>query len=76
MFLCDITPEIAFKRNAKRNNSQDEFDKLSSLIEYHSLYEKAAEFVSKHNLTKVIRIDTNKSISEVLKNVEEILKDI
>ena len=75
-FLCDITPEIAFKRNAKRNNSQDEFDKLSSLIEYHSLYEKAAEFVSKHNLTKVIRIDTNKSISEVLKNVEEILKDI
>ena len=76
LFYCDISPEAVISRNEKRGNNQDEFDKLKSLKEYHELYNKAVEFVEKYKLTKVVRLDTSRPISESINNIEEKLKYI
>lgn len=76
LFYCDIAPEIALKRSEKRNDGADEFDELESLIEYYDLYNRAVEFVEKHNILKVIRLDTTKQISEIIDNIEDILKHV
>ena len=74
LFFCDISPEIALSRNEKRNDEQDEFDKLTSLIEYNDLYNRAVKFVEKYKLTKVVRLDTTKQISELVNKIEKELK--
>ena len=72
LFLCDISPEIALERSDKRTSQkQDQFDELKSLGKYHELYEKAGEFVEKYNLVKLVRLDVNNSIEEILRKVEE-----
>lgn len=76
LFFCDISPEIALARSEKRNEIQDEFDELASLKRYHELYHEAVEFVEKHNLTKIVRLDTSKQISELVDEVCEALKRI
>ena len=74
LFYCDIKPEIALSRSEKRNDDTDEFDELQSLQEYYNLYNKAVEFVEKHNITKVIKLDTSKSIEDILIEIEKNLK--
>lgn len=75
LFFCDIPPEIALSRTDKRNNEQDEFDELESLKEYQKLYNKSVEFVEKHKLSKVIRLDTTKQISELVSEIEKELEN-
>ncbi len=74
LFYCDISPEIALERTNKRNKGQDDFDELQSLKEYYVLYKKAVEFVKKYNLTKVVKLNTNRQISEVINIVKEDLE--
>lgn len=74
LFFCDISPKIALERSEKREIKKDEFDKLESLKEYNQLYEKAIELVEKYHLTKVVRIDTNQPVIEVIEQVEKNLK--
>lgn len=76
LFYCDILPEIALLRNEKRGTAQDEFDELKSLQEYYELYNKAVKFVENYNLTKIIRLNTDKQISEIIKSIEGKLKNI
>ena len=76
LFFCDISPEIALSRSEKRAENQDEFDELKSLQEYYELYNKSVEFVQKNNLTKVVKLDTNKSISELINEIEKELKNL
>ena len=71
MFYCDIPPEVAL---ARRGEKQNKFNELKSLKEYGKLYEKAVEFVKKYNLVKVVRLDTNKPIQELVGKVEVILR--
>ena len=71
LFYCDISPEIALARGEKRNNETDEFDELESLQEYYDLYSKSAKFVKEHNIVKLIQLDTNKSIEDILKEIEK-----
>ena len=72
LFFCDITPDEAYKRRGK-SKSQDEFDDYQSLKEYYDLYQRALEFVASHNLVKVVRLDTTKSIID---SVSEIRKEL
>ena len=74
LFYCDISPEIALERTKKRSEEQDDFDELQSLKEYYKLYKKAVEFVKKYNLMKVVILDTNKQIAEVINTVKEELE--
>lgn len=74
LFYCNVLPEIALERTAKRSEDQDDFDELQSLKEYYELYKKAVEFIEKYNLTKVVVLDTTKQITEVINNVKEELE--
>ena len=74
LFYCDISPEIALERTKKRNKEQDNFDEQQSLKEYYKLYKKAVEFVKKYNLTKVVILDTNRQIVEIINDVKEELE--
>lgn len=76
LFYCDISPEVALSRSQKRGDSQDEFDELKSLQEYYELYNKAVEFVIRNNVTKVVRLDTKKTIEEVVNEIETQLKHV
>ena len=71
LFYCNISPKIALARGEKRNNETDEFDELESLQEYCDLYSKSAKFVKEHNIVKLIQLDTNKSIEDILKEIEK-----
>ncbi len=68
LFLCSIKPEVALKRQKQED---DEFDELKSLQEYYELYKKATEFVIKYNLTKVVPLDSSKSIEDILNEVKK-----
>lgn len=74
LFYCNILPEIALERSKKRSQELDDFDQLQSLKEYYELYKKSVEFVKKYNLTKVVVLDTNRQISEVISTVKEELE--
>lgn len=72
LFLCDIQPEVSLERSQNRENQeQDEFDELKSLQQYYELYKKAAEFIIKHNLTKVVKLDASKSIEDILREIKK-----
>lgn len=70
LFYCDISPEIALSRSERRSNEKDEFDELKSLQEYYDLYNKSVEFIKEHNITKLVRIDTNKTIEEIINEID------
>lgn len=72
LFLCDVSPEEALERNGKKQ--QDEFDELKSLQEYYELYNKAVEFVEKYKLTHIVKINTNRTIEEIINEVDEKLE--
>lgn len=75
LFYCDISPEIALSRSKKRDGQcQDEFDELNSLKEYYELYNKSVEFVEKYGLTKVVRLNASKQISEIINDIKEELE--
>jgi thymidylate kinase len=74
LFYCDINPKIALSRIEKREEGKDEFDELKSLQEYYELYNKSVDFLEKHNLVKIVKLDTNRTIEEIIKDVEENLK--
>lgn len=76
LFYCDISPEVALSRSENRETAQDEFDELKSLQEYYELYNKAVEFVKEHNITKTVRIDTSKTIEEIVNEIEQELRNI
>ena len=72
LFFCDISVEIALLRNSK--TEQDKFDKLESLKEYYELYNKAIEFIEKYQLVKIIKLDTNREIEDIIKEIKIELK--
>lgn len=72
LFYCDISPKIALSRRA---GNQDEFDELQSLQEYDELYKRAVSFVKKYHLVKLVRLDTNKPIQELVNEIEMVLKE-
>lgn len=72
IFLCDLSPELALERSDKRQDElQDQFDELTSLKQYYELYKKAVEFVENKNLVKVMKLDSSKSVEELIKDVEK-----
>ncbi len=78
LFFCDVLPEVAQSRSQKRNNDKDEFDELKSLQEYNNLYIKAVEFIEKYNITKLVRLNTNREIPKIINEIEkelEVLKE-
>ena len=76
LFFCDISPKIALSRSEKRNSKQDEFDELESLQQYYQLYHESVKLVEKYELTKIVRLDTSKQISELIEQIQEELKSI
>lgn len=75
LFLCSISPEIALSRSEKRNNASDEFEELESLKKYYELYNKAAEFIEKNKIFKIVRLNTNRQFSEIISDVQKVLKE-
>lgn len=71
LFFCDIPPQISLER---RTQDKDQFDELKSLEKYYVLYKKAIDFVEKHNLVKIIKLDTNMPIEDCIKQVEKSIK--
>lgn len=77
LFLCDILPEIALERSDKRcDEPQDQFDELNSLKRYYELYKLGVEFIEKYNLFKIVKLDSSKSVEELIQNVEHELSSI
>ncbi len=77
IFLCDLLPEIALERSEKRQDElQDQFDELESLRKYYELYQKAAAFIENKKLTKIVRLDSSKSVEELIRIVEKQLSCI
>lgn len=71
LFFCDIPPQISLER---RTQDKDQFDELKSLEKYYVLYKNAIDFVEKHNLVKIIKLDTNMPIEDCIKQVEKSIK--
>lgn len=71
LFFCDIPPQISLER---RTQDKDQFDELKSLEKYYILYKNAIDFVEKHNLVKIIKLDTNMPIEDCIKQVEKSIK--
>lgn len=71
LFFCDIPPQISLER---RTQDKDQFDELKSLEKYYVLYKNAIDFVEKHNLVKIIKLDTNMQIEDCIKQVEKSIK--
>ena len=71
LFFCDIPPQISLER---RTQDKDQFDELKSLEKYYVLYKNAIDFVEKHNLVKIIKLDTNMPIEDCIKQVEISIK--
>ncbi len=71
LFFCDIPPQISLER---RTQDKDQFDELKSLEKYYVLYKNAIDFVEKHNLVKIIKLDTNIPIEDCIKQVEKSIK--
>ena len=71
LFFCDISPQISLER---RTQDKDQFDELKSLEKYYVLYKNAIDFVEKHNLVKIIKLDTNMPIEDCIKQVEKSIK--
>ena len=71
LFFCDIPPQISLER---RTQDKDQFDELKSLEKYYVLYKNAIVFVEKHNLVKIIKLDTNMPIEDCIKQVEKSIK--
>ena len=72
IFLCDLSPELALERSDKRQDElQDQFDELTFLKQYYELYKKVVEFVENKNLVKVMKLDSSKSVEELIKDVEK-----
>lgn len=71
LFFCDIPPQISLER---RTQDKDQFDELKSLEKYYVLYKNAIDFVEKHNLVKIIKLNTNMPIEDCIKQVEKSIK--
>ena len=71
LFFCDIPPQISLER---RTQDKDQFDELKSLEKYYVLYKSAIDFVEKHNLVKIIKLNTNMPIEDCIKQVEKSIK--
>ena len=72
IFLCDLSPELALERSDKRQDEkQDQFDELESLKKYYELYKLAVKFIQDRKLAKIVKLDSSKSVEELIKDVEK-----
>jgi len=72
IFLCDLSPKLALERSDKRQEElQDQFDELESLNKYYELYKNAVEFVESRKLVRIVKLDSSKSVQELIKDVEK-----
>lgn len=77
IFLCDLSPELALERSDKRQEDlQDQFDELNSLEKYHELYSLAVKFIEDRKLVKIVKLDSSKSVEELIQDVEKELGSI
>ena len=72
IFLCDLSPKLALERSDKRQEElQDQFDELESLNKYYELYKNAVEFIESRKLVRIVKLDSSKSVEELIKDVEK-----
>jgi thymidylate kinase len=72
LFYCFVDLNTVLERANSRKN-KDIYDMEDQIIKYHTLYEKAYNYIRENTNIEIIKIDTSRELAESILSVENII---